>query len=114
MGVLAAAGGLCSTTADLAVLLTACLDPDRTLLGPAVRTALRPRVTMSPGQEIGLGWHHTVRDGQRVIWHNGMTGGYSAMVAFHPQCQIAAAGLTNTAPRPSPLDALVLNALFDD
>jgi CubicO group peptidase (beta-lactamase class C family) len=114
MGVLAAAGGLCSTTAELAVLLVACLNPDSTPLGPAIRTALKPRVTMSPGQEIGLGWHHTVRGGQRVIWHNGMTGGYNAMVAFHPERRIAAAALTNTAPHPSPLDALVLNTLFDD
>jgi D-alanyl-D-alanine-carboxypeptidase/D-alanyl-D-alanine-endopeptidase len=124
MSVLAAAGGLHSTAADLAVLLTACLSPDRAPLGPAVRTALVPRVTIAPGQEISLGWHHTVRDGQRVIWHNGMTGGYTAMVAFRPERRIAAAALTNTALTNtaltsinlagSPLDDLVLSVLFDN
>ena len=114
MGVLAAAGGLYSTAADLAVLLAACLSPARTPLGPAIRTALASQVTISATTEIGLGWHHAIRGGQRVIWHNGMTGGYSAMAALHPERRIAAAALTSTARHPSPLDDLVLNVLFDD
>ncbi len=43
MGALAAAGGLYSTAADLAVLLVACLDPGSTPLRAAVRAALEPR-----------------------------------------------------------------------
>jgi serine-type D-Ala-D-Ala carboxypeptidase/endopeptidase len=112
MGPLAAAGGLYSTAADLAVLLAACLDTGSTPLGPAIRAALTPR-RLPQGGEIGLAWHHVVRDGQRVIWHNGMTGGYSAMVALRPERGAAVAALASEGGRPpSPLDAVVLDALF--
>ena len=114
MGVLSAAGGLQSTATDLARLLTACLAPETTELNAAVRAALTPRVTISPKKEIGLAWHHALRDGKRVIWHNGMTGGFSAMLALRPARRAGAVVLANDggAP-PSPLDALVLDALFE-
>jgi CubicO group peptidase (beta-lactamase class C family) len=116
MGALSAAGGLHSTAADLARLLTACLDPRATELGEAVGVALTPRVTI-PGEsgpgEIGLAWHHAVRDGHRVIWHNGMTGGYSAMVALRPARRTGIAVLANDGGvPPSPLDRLVLDTLL--
>ena len=114
MGVLSAAGGLHSTATDLARLLAACLAPETTDLSAAVCAALTPRVTTSPKAEIGLAWHHALRDGKRVIWHNGMTGGFSAMVALNPARRAGAVVLANDggAP-PSPLDALVLDALFE-
>lgn len=113
MGPLVAAGGLYSTAADLARLLTACLNPDSTPLGPAVRAALEPRRPLPSDGEIGLAWHHRLRDGQRVIWHNGMTGGYSAMVALHPARRLGVAVLANDGGEPpSPLDALVFELLF--
>jgi CubicO group peptidase (beta-lactamase class C family) len=65
-----------------------------------------------PG-EIGLAWHHAVRDGHRVIWHNGMTGGCSAMVAFSPARRAGIAVLANdSGVPPSPLDRLVLDTLL--
>jgi D-alanyl-D-alanine-carboxypeptidase/D-alanyl-D-alanine-endopeptidase len=113
MGVLSAAGGLHSTAVDLARLLTACLSPETTALGQAVRVALTPRVTVSTTAEIALAWHHTLRDGQRVIWHNGMTGGFSAMVALSPARRTGIAVLANDGGvPPSPLDDLVLDTLF--
>jgi D-alanyl-D-alanine-carboxypeptidase/D-alanyl-D-alanine-endopeptidase len=114
LGVLSAAGGLHSTATDLARLLAACLAPETTGLGEAVRVALTPRVTVSPKGEISLAWHHALRDGQRVIWHNGMTGGFSAMVALNPARRTGVAVLANDGGvPPSPLDALVLDALFE-
>ena len=114
LGILSAAGGLHSTATDLARLLAACLAPETTGLGQAVRAALMPRVTVSPEAEIGLAWHHALRDGQRVIWHNGMTGGFSAMVALCPARRTGVAVLANDGGvPPSPLDALVLAALFE-
>jgi CubicO group peptidase (beta-lactamase class C family) len=117
MGTLAAAGGLHSTAADLARLLAACLDPGATELGEAVGAALAPRVTIpaeAGSAEIGLAWHHAVRDGHRVIWHNGMTGGYSAMVAFSPARRTGIAVLANDGGvPPSPLDRLVLDTLLE-
>jgi len=141
MGALAGAGALYSTAADLARFLHACLAasastasagsvpagtasagtvPAGTVpagtaaggpLAPAIRAALAPRQPV-PGGDIGLAWHHTRRDGHRIIWHNGMTGGFSAMIAFDPDRGLGVAALANSACRPpSPLDAAVMAAL---
>jgi D-alanyl-D-alanine-carboxypeptidase/D-alanyl-D-alanine-endopeptidase len=90
MGALAAAGALYSTSADLGTLLRACLA----------------------GGETGLAWHLTQRGDRRISWHNGMTGGFSAMIAFDPDRGRGVAALANSARRPpSPLDQAVLRAV---
>jgi serine-type D-Ala-D-Ala carboxypeptidase/endopeptidase len=122
MGALAGAGALYSTSADLARFLQACLAaatpdgpardgpaPDRPLAS-AIRATLAPRQPI-PGGEIGLAWHHTRRGDHSIIWHNGMTGGFSAMIAFEPSRNLGVAALANTAGSlPSPLDQAVLSA----
>jgi len=112
MGALAAAGGLRSTAADLAKLLSACLAaPAGTELDAAIRATVRPRAVIPSGQ-IGLAWHLTVRGDRELIWHNGMTGGYSAIIAFDPVRSIGVAALANAAGvQPSPLDEAVFRAL---
>ena len=66
-----------------------------------------------PREETGLGWHHALRDGRRVSWHNGMTGGYSSMIALDTEHQSAIVALANRGtPPPSPLDAAVMKAIF--
>jgi CubicO group peptidase (beta-lactamase class C family) len=131
MGALAGAGALYSTAADLARFLHACLaasagtaaagtvavgtgpvgtGPDGPL-APAIRAALAPRQPV-PGGDISLAWHHARRGDHRIIWHNGMTGGFSAMIAFDPDRGLGVAALANSACRPpSPLDAAVMAAL---
>jgi len=116
MGALAGAGALYSTAADLARFLHACLAASASTaadgpLASAIRATLAPRQPV-PGGDIGLAWHHVRRDGHRIIWHNGMTGGFSAMVAFDPDRGLGVAALANSGGRPpSPLDAAVLAAL---
>jgi len=108
LGTLAGAGALYSTAADLARFLQACLTPATTLLEPAIRATLTPRWPI-PGGEIGLAWHHARRGDHSIIWHNGMTGGFSAMVAFDPVQTLSVAALANSAG--APLDEAVLRAL---
>jgi serine-type D-Ala-D-Ala carboxypeptidase/endopeptidase len=111
LGSLAAAGGLHSTAADMAALLRACLAPAATPLDGAIRAAVQPRVAIPSGQ-IGLAWHHARRPGSTIIWHNGMTGGFSAMIAFDPGLGYGMAVLANSAAlRGSPLDPAVFEAL---
>jgi len=117
MGALAAAGGLHSTAADLAKLLRACLAapastaPAGTALDAAIRATVRPRADIPSGQ-IGLAWHLTLRGDRELVWHNGMTGGYSAMIAFDPVRSLGVAALANAAGvQPSPLDEAVFAAL---
>lgn len=121
-GALAGAGGLYSTATDLARFLQTCLaaaagngsaqdSPARE--GPltsAIRATLTPRLPI-PGGEIGLAWHHTRQGNRTIIWHNGMTGGFSAMIAIDPARGLGVAALANAAgPPPFPLDQSVLSA----
>jgi serine-type D-Ala-D-Ala carboxypeptidase/endopeptidase len=113
LGPLAAAGGLYSTAGDMAKLLAACLRPQGTPVAESAPLALATHAVLGPGEEIGLGWHHALRDGRRVSWHNGMTGGYSSMIALDIERQLAVAALANRGtPLPSPLDAPVMKAIF--
>jgi serine-type D-Ala-D-Ala carboxypeptidase/endopeptidase len=70
LGAMAAAGGLYSTASDMAKLLTACLRPPDTALAESAPLALATHAVLSPRAEMGLGWHHALRDGRRVSWHN--------------------------------------------
>ena len=46
-----------------------------------------------------------------IIWHNGMTGGFSAMIAFDPARNLGVAALNSSrGTPPSPLDQAVLSA----
>ena len=110
MGALAGAGGLYSTAADLARFLRACLTAAPAALAPAIRATLTPRQPI-PGGEIGLAWHHARRGDRTIAWHNGMTGGFSAMIALDLARGLGVAALANTAGAPpSPLDQAVLSA----
>jgi serine-type D-Ala-D-Ala carboxypeptidase/endopeptidase len=110
MGALAGAGGLYSTAADMAKLLQACLAPAATPLKAAIHATLTPRREI-PAGEIGLAWHHARRGNHRVVWHNGMTGGFSSMIALDPARSLGVAALANSATTPpSPLDEAVFSA----
>ena len=122
-GAMAGAGGLYSTAADLARFLYACLlaasaapgtpaapDTPPEALGPAIRVTLTSRRPI-PGGQIGLAWHLARRGDHTIAWHNGMTGGFSAMIALDPARRLGVAALANSAgPPPSPLDQAVLSA----
>jgi len=113
LGPMPAAGGLYSTASDLAKLLTACLRPPGSLIAESAPLALATHAVLGPREEIGLGWHHALRDDRRVSWHNGMTGGYSSMIALDSARQSAVVALANRGtPPPSPLDAAVMSAIF--
>jgi serine-type D-Ala-D-Ala carboxypeptidase/endopeptidase len=130
LGALAGAGGLHSTAADMGTFLQACLRPaatpaaatplpatplaatplPATPLAAAIRVMLAPRQAI-PAGEIGLAWHLTRLGDRTVTWHNGMTGGFSSMIAFDPARRLGVAALANTAgPPPSPLDRAVFSA----
>jgi hypothetical protein len=51
---------------------------------PAVREAQRLRTTLPGGSGIALGWMHSQVGGHRLIWHDGITGGFRTFVGFLP------------------------------
>ena len=82
LGAMAGAGALNSTTADLARFLSANLHPGPTPVRAAIETAQRPHPGTAGHQQTGLGWHISAPAGRPLRWHNGGTGGFSAMLAL--------------------------------
>ncbi|MBB6119195.1 serine hydrolase domain-containing protein [Nocardiopsis algeriensis] len=86
----APAGGVRSTPADMEHYARALLD------GTAPGTAaLEPRWE-APGGCIGYAWMLTDTDGTDVTWHNGGTGGFSAMIALDREAGRAVVVLADT------------------
>ena len=70
----------------------------------------------APGQQpqTGLGWHICSPAGRPVLWHNGGTGGFGAMLALDRDAGCAVGAVAASAPtRHHPLDTAVLTALTE-
>jgi CubicO group peptidase (beta-lactamase class C family) len=107
---LAGAGELNSTAADLARFLSASLHPETTPLRPAIETIQCP----AGNQRTGLGWHIRSPAGRPVLWHNGGTGGFSAMLALDRDAGCAIGAVATSGPAGhQPLDGAVLTALTE-
>ncbi|MGK5741608.1 serine hydrolase domain-containing protein [Micromonospora sp. URMC 103] len=96
---LVGAGGLCSTAADLVVLLRAHLSGGGEL-AEAVALCQRVEHRIDRSRAAHLGWlSHgpaPATDGRRQFWHSGATGGYAAYLAFDPEAGTGVVALTNT------------------
>lgn len=87
------AGALLSTATDLMMFAHAHLVPPEGALGEAIRLSLTQHA-----RGIGLAWQLTSgRDGSRLAWHNGGTGGFRSMLALTPDDGHAVAVLSNQA-----------------
>lgn len=96
MGVLAPAGGWHSTGQDLLRFLEALLDPPVGRWAEVAALAMEPRREAGgAGLRIGLGWHMLEGNGNRVVWHNGITGGYYAFVGLDPTATRGSVVLSN-------------------
>jgi D-alanyl-D-alanine-carboxypeptidase/D-alanyl-D-alanine-endopeptidase len=94
---LAGCGGVRSTANDLLKLASACLNLEKTPLGPAITLAETPRhETDSKDTQIGLAWHITKRFDSEIVWHNGATGGYHSYIGLNKQKKLAVVVLANT------------------
>jgi D-alanyl-D-alanine-carboxypeptidase/D-alanyl-D-alanine-endopeptidase len=94
---LAGAAALRSTANDLLKFLAAALDLNTTPLTPAMRLMYTVHhATESPDMEVMMGWHVWKRYGVRIVWHNGVTGGYWSFIGFDPLKKIGAVVLSNT------------------
>lgn len=92
----APAGALRSSTRDMAVFLRACLGGDKTSLRPAIDATLQLQHTADEvGGHIGLGWLLTDDADHPVVWHNGITAGSHAFIAFCPKTGTGVAILAN-------------------
>ena len=110
--VLAGAGALRSTANDLLKFLAAALELNSTPLTPAMRLmGTVHHAAESPDMEIMMGWHVWKRYGARIVWHNGVTGGYWSFIGFDPVKKVGAVVLSNTS---FDNDAIGLHAIDED
>jgi CubicO group peptidase (beta-lactamase class C family)/membrane protein YqaA with SNARE-associated domain len=112
LGALEGAGALNSTASDMAFFLGASLRPQDTPIRAAIETIQRPHPGPAGRPVTGLGWHISEREGRTIHWHNGGTGGFSAMLAFDRLAGFAVGALATSSPtRRAPLDGAVFAAL---
>ena len=95
--IFAPAGGYRSTAADLAKFAAAASGQNSTPLDAAFALMLeRTRPAASPNMQIGLGWMILTHESGKIIWHNGMTGGFNSFLGFDPESKKAAVVLANS------------------
>ncbi len=109
--VLAGAGALKSSGADMLRYLKANMGLTETALLPAMQMAHKPRAKVGAGTDIGFGWMTHTAGARKVIWHNGMTGGYASFIGFTDDGAQGVVILTNTA---KSVDDLGFAALLPD
>lgn len=111
LDVLAGAGALKSTGADMLRYLEANMGLAKTPLDAAMRFAQRPRVAVGKNEKIGLVWMTRHDPDGDVVWHNGMTGGYASFMGFTADGKRGVVVLANMQ---DSVDALGFAALLPD
>ncbi|KLT63987.1 penicillin-binding protein [Pedobacter sp. BMA] len=101
--VLFAAGGILSTTEDLAKFAKAQFNPDNKELEMTRTTTF----VIKGDTKIGLGWHKVEStNGDELCWHNGGTGGYSSSFVMNVKEKRAVVILSNVFDVNDSIDAL--------
>jgi serine-type D-Ala-D-Ala carboxypeptidase/endopeptidase len=103
--VLAGAGGIRSSAADILTFAAAVINPNSSI-APAVKTMLSVRIpNKDPQVDQALGWEVLhLTPGRELVRHSGQTGGFRAMLALEPMQGRAVVALANTAAEPSTVD----------
>jgi serine-type D-Ala-D-Ala carboxypeptidase/endopeptidase len=106
-GVLAGAGGLRSSVADILEFAAAVLDPNSPI-AQAVKTTLAVRVPgEAPAVEQALGWQVARPEpGREVLLHGGETAGFRATLGLEPARGHAVIVFANSAAEPSTADLM--------
>lgn len=94
---LAGAGGIRSSSSDMAKFIAANLGFVNTPLYQAMEMTHESRHNKAGEMSVGMGWH--IKSGEQgdVIWHNGGTGGYRTFVGFVKETGKGVVLLTNSA-----------------
>ncbi|TGG92859.1 class A beta-lactamase-related serine hydrolase [Natronospirillum operosum] len=88
------AGGLSADLEDMITLLQAAMAAEP---GSPLAASMAMHWAAESGEQAsGLGWAISERDGERMIWHNGRTGGYYAFIGVLPDSGRGLVMLSNT------------------
>lgn len=93
---LAGAGGIRSSTFDMANFISANIGYTNTELTKAMELTHKVRHHKAGEMSVGLGWHIKEGSNGDIIWHNGGTGGYRAFAGFVKESGQGVVLLTNS------------------
>ncbi len=94
---LAGAGALRSTASDMTRFLAAAMGLSHSALDSAFALTFQVQGDAgSPTMDIGLAWHILKRPTERIVWHNGGTGGYRSWAGFDPARKVGVVVLSNS------------------
>jgi len=97
------AGGILSTTEDLAKFAYAQFNEQNS----ALTVTHKPTIEINENMSVGLGWHIiTTKSGDTILWHNGGTGGYSSHLSINLENKTAVIILSNVADANDSVDDL--------
>jgi CubicO group peptidase (beta-lactamase class C family) len=106
--ILFGAGGIISTTSDLAKFAVAQFNPQNKELELTRKTTFE----IKGDTKIGLGWHKLEsKNGEDLIWHSGGTGGYSSSMIMKIEEKSAVIILSNVSNINENIDTLSLDLL---
>ena len=93
---LAGAGALRSDIRDMLKFISANTGSADSPLEEAMRNSHDVRASMSGNMDIGLNWIIMTAGDDKLIWHNGGTGGYHSFAGFDPNRGVGAVVLSNS------------------
>lgn len=93
---LAGAGALRSNMNDMLTFLEANIGEPLNDLERAMRVSQQPLIEAGGGNDVGFNWHILTLDEDRIVWHNGGTGGYRTFAGFDPDREVGVVVLTNS------------------
>jgi serine-type D-Ala-D-Ala carboxypeptidase/endopeptidase len=96
LGIMSPAGGLRSTTRDMAKFVAANLGLTEGPLKEIFAETHRGRAEAGKG-EVALAWHITHQPGADIVWHNGGTGGFRSFAGLDLKARRGVVVLSNAA-----------------
>lgn len=94
---LAGAGALRSSMADMLTFLGANMGAPESALERSMRASHEVRASAGQGMSVGLGWHVLQVGDEKIVWHNGGTGGFHSFIGFDPAANVGVVLLSNSA-----------------
>lgn len=105
----APAGSIVSTARDLSRFVRAALGQLDTPANPAIAASMQRIITDDKGtRDGGLAWVLERRGENKLVWHNGQTGGYHSFVGVHPERKLGVVILANDSTPVEPLGYALL------
>jgi serine-type D-Ala-D-Ala carboxypeptidase/endopeptidase len=95
---LAGAGALRSTAHDMLRFLSAQMGSMDHPVTESLAMCHRPRAVISKELQVGLGWMIVNHGTDRLLWHNGGTGGFNCYIGFLKEKGVGVCVLANRGP----------------